>query len=118
MAGHNKEGWPHARPVRLEDTLVDARPGGTAPRERPLLDVRDLCVAFHDGAAWGEVLKDVSFAVQPGEVVGIVGESGCGKSLTALSVLGLLPLRGVRLTGEMLFEGRDLARLSKRAMRA
>ncbi len=100
----------------LEGTLVNAVTGGRSRRE-PLLDVRNLCVAFHDGQAWGEVLKDVSFAVEPGEVVGIVGESGCGKSLTALSILGLLPRRGVRLTGEMLFEGRDLAKLSERAMR-
>ena len=100
----------------LEGTLVNAVAGGRSLRE-PLLDVRNLCVAFHDGEAWGEVLKDVSFAVEPGEVVGIVGESGCGKSLTALSILGLLPRRGVRLTGQMLFEGRDLAKLSERAMR-
>ena len=66
-----------------------------------LLDVRNLCVSFYDGEVWRETLKDVSFAVEPGEVVGIVGESGCGKSLTALSILGLLPRHGARLTGEM-----------------
>ena len=85
--------------------------------EEPLLDVRDLSVAFNDGETWGEVLKEVSFAVAPGEIIGIVGESGCGKSLTALSILGLLPRRGLRLTGRILFEGRDLAKLSERAMR-
>ena len=82
-----------------------------------LLDVRNLCVSFYDGEVWRETLKDVSFAVEPGEVVGIVGESGCGKSLTALSILGLLPRHGARLTGEMHFEGRDLAKLSEREMR-
>jgi peptide/nickel transport system ATP-binding protein len=91
--------------------------GGREPRQEPLLDVRNLSVAFHDGETWGEVIKEVSFAVEPGEIVGMVGESGCGKSLTALSILGLLPPRGVRLTGEMLFEGRDLAKLSERARR-
>jgi peptide/nickel transport system ATP-binding protein len=96
---------------------MDAMAGGSPRLEGPLLDVRNLCVAFHDGETWGEVLTDVSFAVEPGEFVGIVGESGCGKSLTALSILGLLPRRGVRLTGEILFEGRDLAKLSERAMR-
>jgi peptide/nickel transport system ATP-binding protein len=96
---------------------VSAVAAGRAHGDEPLLDVRNLSVAFHDGEAWGEVLKDVSFAVMPGEVVGIVGESGCGKSLTALSILALLPRRGARLTGEILFEGRDLTRLSERDMR-
>ena len=90
---------------------------GSAARREPLLDVRDLSVAFHDGDDWHEVLKDVSFAVEPGEVVGIVGESGCGKSLTALSILGLLPRHGARLTGQILFEGRDLTKLSERELR-
>jgi peptide/nickel transport system ATP-binding protein len=83
----------------------------------PLLDVRNLCVSFYDGEVWRETLKDVSFAVEPGEVVGIVGESGCGKSLTALSILRLLPRQGARLTGEMRFEGHDLAKISEREMR-
>ena len=83
-----------------------------------LLDIRDLCVFFRDDSGWLQPLKDVSFAVKPGEVVGIVGESGCGKSLTALSVLSLLPARGCRLTGEILFEGEDLVQLSEREMRA
>jgi len=84
---------------------------------QPLLDVRDLCVAFQDSEGWHELLKDVSFAVEPREVVGIVGESGCGKSLTALSILGLLPRQGARLTGQVLFEGRDLTLLSERELR-
>ena len=82
-----------------------------------LLAVRDLCVSFHDGADWFQVLKDVSFDVRPGETVGIVGESGCGKSLTALSILGLLPRRGCRRTGQILFEGRDLDNSASREMR-
>ena len=79
--------------------------------------MRDLSVGFSDGDDWHEVLNEVSFAVKPGEVVGIVGESGCGKSLTALSILGLLPKHGARLTGQILFEGRDLTKLSERQLR-
>jgi len=90
---------------------------GPATRREPLLDVRDLSVAFHDSDDWHGVLKDVSFAVEPGEVVGIVGESGCGKSLTALSILGLLPKHGTRISGQILFEGRDLTKLSERELR-
>ena len=84
---------------------------------KPLLSVRDLCVSFHDGERWQQMLKDVSFDVKAGEIVGIVGESGCGKSLSALSILGLLPRRGCARTGQILFEGRDLAPLGEAAMR-
>jgi peptide/nickel transport system ATP-binding protein len=82
-----------------------------------LLSVRDLCVSFRSEQGWVQILKNVSLNVARGEVVGIVGESGCGKSLTALSILNLLPRRGIRRTGEILFEGRDIAALSEAGMR-
>jgi peptide/nickel transport system ATP-binding protein len=82
-----------------------------------LLSVRDLSVSFHDGDRWLQMLNNVSFEVQPGEIVGIVGESGCGKSLSALSILGLLPRRDCSRTGQILFEGRDLVLLGEAAMR-
>jgi peptide/nickel transport system ATP-binding protein len=50
----------------------------------------------------------VSFDVAPGQVVGLVGESGCGKSVTSLAIMGLLPKRAVEVGGEVLFEGDDL----------
>src|SRR5262245_55299242 len=87
------------------------------PGRQPLLSVRDLSVAFHDGERWAQMLNNVSFDVEPGEIVGIVGESGCGKSLTALSILSLLPRRGCARTGQILFEGRDLVPLGEAAMR-
>ena len=82
-----------------------------------LLDVRDLCVSFRDDAGWVQMLNNVAFTVKRGETVGIVGESGCGKSLTALSVMGLLPKRGCRRTGQILFDGRDIAAISEAGMR-
>ena len=88
-----------------------------APAGNALLSIRDLCVSFQDDSGWTQVLNNVSLAVNPGETVGIVGESGCGKSLTALSILGLLPKRGVLRTGEINFEGRDLVKLSESEMR-
>ena len=88
-----------------------------ATSSAPLLSVRDLSVSFNDGDRWLQVLQNVSFDVNPGEVVGIVGESGCGKSLTALSILGLLPRRGCQRTGRMMFEGHDLVALNEAAMR-
>ena len=72
----------------------------------PLLEVRDLCIRF---PRHGEVnvVDHVSFAVRPGQTMGLVGESGCGKSITALSIMGLIDPRA-EITGEILYEGRNL----------
>ncbi len=83
----------------------------------PLLDVRSLGIHFRTEAGEVQATRDVTFAVRPGERVGIVGESGCGKTVTGLSILGLLPRRSSRVTGQILFEGRDLPTLSAREMR-
>jgi peptide/nickel transport system ATP-binding protein len=83
-----------------------------------LLDVRGLSIAFKTSNGELPVVHDVSFSMTPGERVGIVGESGCGKTVTGLSLLRLLPARSVRLSGQILFEGCDLATLSPREMRA
>jgi peptide/nickel transport system ATP-binding protein len=90
--------------------------GGTGPAGA-LLAIRDLCVSFRDESGWLQVLKDVSLDVRPGEALGIVGESGCGKSLTALSILNLLPRRNCLRTGEIFFEGSDIAKYGEAAMR-
>ena len=64
-------------------------------------------------AASGAILADISSRIEPGEVLGVVGESGCGKSMLALSIMGLLP-RAVRLTaGRILLDGEDLARAGR-----
>ncbi|MEJ3653393.1 dipeptide/oligopeptide/nickel ABC transporter permease/ATP-binding protein [Actinomycetes bacterium KLBMP 9759] len=83
----------------------------------PVLDVRGLSIAFPDRHDGVRVVDDVSFAVAPGEVVGLIGESGCGKSLTSLSIMGLQP-RTARVSGEIRFEGRDLVTLPARQRRA
>jgi peptide/nickel transport system ATP-binding protein len=93
------------------------RKGPSVAAAAPLLSVRDLSVSFNDGERWLQVLQNVSFDVNPGEIVGIVGESGCGKSLTALSILGLLPRRGCRRTGQIVFEGNDIAPLGEGGLR-
>lgn len=65
------------------------------------------------------LVDDVSLAIGPGEMVGLVGESGCGKSVTALSVMRLLPQPPIRIAGgQIMFDGQDLARLSPARMRA
>ena len=89
-----------------------------------LLEVENLRVSFGDGSDARPALDGVSFAVRRGRTLGIVGESGCGKSLTALSIMRLLPSPPARLVGgRILFsrEGeptRDLAALDPRAMRS
>jgi oligopeptide/dipeptide ABC transporter ATP-binding protein len=75
----------------------------------PLLAVKGLSIDFETAQGMGRALDDISFDLSAGESVGLAGESGCGKSVTALSVLGLLPSPGGQVSaGEILFEGRNL----------
>jgi peptide/nickel transport system ATP-binding protein len=78
-----------------------------------LLDVRDLRVVSSDGYP---LVDGVSFTLNRGETLGIVGESGCGKSLTSLALMGLLP-PGMSVSGQVEFEGADLLKLAPAAMR-
>lgn len=84
-----------------------------------LLDVQNLSVAFDTDEGRLTAAENISFSIAPGEVVGLVGESGCGKSVTALSLLRLIPMPPGRLvSGEVIFEGRDLLRLPADELRA
>jgi oligopeptide/dipeptide ABC transporter ATP-binding protein len=84
----------------------------------PLLDVRGLSLSVATGDGLMPVVRELSFSLGASETLGIVGESGCGKSLTSLAIMGLLEGTPVRVTaGEILFEGRDLLRLSARERR-
>jgi peptide/nickel transport system ATP-binding protein len=83
-----------------------------------LLSVRDLTVVFQRrGEEPFTAVDKVTFDVEPGQTVGLVGESGCGKSVTSLAIMGLLPSRGARVSGTVDFEGTNLLTLSDRAMR-
>jgi oligopeptide transport system ATP-binding protein len=89
-------------------------PGG----DRPFLSVRDLRVAFGRGERTVHAVNGISYDVHAGETVGIVGESGCGKSVSSLAIMRLLPKPGARvLGGSVLFEGEDLFSLSDEEMR-
>src|ERR671913_1560318 len=85
---------------------------------QPLLEVEDLRVVFPgtDGRRTFAV-DGVGFSVERGRTLGIVGESGCGKSVTALSIMGLLPKGGAEVSGAVRFEGRNLLAEPERAMR-
>lgn len=83
----------------------------------PLLEVNDLCVEFGDVRNPVQVLDHVDLQLMPGEILGIVGESGCGKSMTSLSILRLIPSPPGRITqGRIALEGKDLLELSETQM--
>ena len=82
-----------------------------------LLDVRDLVVTFETDEGVVRAVDGVSFTVPSGSTLGVVGESGCGKSVTALSVLRLIQPPGKIVSGQILFEGRDLLTLPEPQMR-
>ena len=84
--------------------------------EDKLLEVKNLSAEFNSDKGSFQVLADISFTINEGETLGIVGESGCGKSLTALSIMSLLPCGGKITRGNIYFKGRDLLNLSDRQM--
>jgi peptide/nickel transport system ATP-binding protein len=83
----------------------------------PILAVEDLVTIFDTDEGPVRAVDGVSFEVAPGETLAIVGESGCGKSVTALSIMGLVPEPGRIAGGRILLEGRDLARMPERELR-
>jgi oligopeptide/dipeptide ABC transporter ATP-binding protein len=98
-----------ARP--LPESLIDTDvPVPVAARER-LLEVNDLKTHFDTRQGVVKAVDGTDFHVNRGEVLGLVGESGCGKSVTALSIMGLLPIPGEVVSGEILFDGRDIAKM-------
>jgi oligopeptide/dipeptide ABC transporter ATP-binding protein len=82
----------------------------------PLLQVKNLKTYFYTEDGVVKAVDGVDFAVYPGEVIGIVGESGCGKSVTSLSIMRLIGVPGKIVEGEILFDGKDLAKLSEHEM--
>jgi len=84
----------------------------------PLLDIQDLQVDFHTPEGIARAVDGVSLAVRTGETVGLVGESGCGKSVTSLAILGLIPSPPGKISaGRSLFEGRNLLAIGPQALR-
>src|SRR6187397_2216103 len=85
---------------------------------KPLLDVDDLKTYFYTRDGIVRAVDGVSFAVYPGETLAVVGESGCGKSVTALSILRLIASPPGRIvSGKLLFEDKDLLAMDEAAMR-
>jgi oligopeptide transport system ATP-binding protein len=95
---------------------MSATPHQTAVSPRSeILRVDNLQTEFHTSAGVVRAVRDVSFSVFPGETLGIVGESGCGKSVTMASILRLLPDTGRVVGGSVFFNGADISKLQRRA---
>ncbi len=82
----------------------------------PLLEVKNLKTFFKTKKGIVKAVNDVSYTLEPGKTIGIVGESGSGKSQSAMSILQLLDSNGYIAEGEIIFEGRDLTKLSREEM--
>ncbi|MBP8148415.1 MAG: ABC transporter ATP-binding protein [Limnohabitans sp.] len=101
----------------MTDTRTD-QASPLAPHDTPLLEVRGLGVEFQTRGGTAHVLEDIHLHLHRGETLGLVGESGCGKSITALALMRLIAQPPGRITsGQILFEGRDLLQLPEAQMR-
>jgi len=98
------------------DLPVAAVPASGAAADAPLLAVEDLHVEFVTSRGVVRAVEGISYYVRAGEIVAVVGESGCGKSVSALAIMRLLT-PATRITGRVVFEGRDLLLLADEAMR-
>jgi peptide/nickel transport system ATP-binding protein len=84
----------------------------------PLLDVQELSIAYRTPAGLLQAVDRVSFSLEAGRSLGLVGESGCGKTTIGLALMGLLPPNGLVNRGKILLEGQDLLGLDEEGMRA
>jgi peptide/nickel transport system ATP-binding protein len=100
----------------MTQSFIVRAPPASAADVPPLLELKGLSLAI-GSAAGPSLIRDVSFSLRGGERVGVVGESGCGKTMTGLSILRLHQSAMIRVSGEIRFQGRDLLSLSEQEMR-
>ncbi len=101
-------------PAATETAVDQGAAVPASPDAEPLLDVRDLHTYFRTGGSIVKAVDGVSFKVGAGSSIGIVGESGSGKSSASLSIMGLIDEPGFIASGEILYKGTDLTRLSEK----
>jgi peptide/nickel transport system ATP-binding protein len=98
----------------MSEAPSERSPSSEAPSP-PLLDVRDLVVRLHTAHGPADAVRGASFRLGRGDTLGLVGESGCGKSMTAMAIMGLLP-EGAQVSGSIRFAGRELVGLPEREL--
>lgn len=110
--------------VMSDDPTTGRNENGKSSESQPLLDIRNLEVGFRTEDGVVQAVRGVSFQVRPGEILAVVGESGSGKSVTQLGLLGLLPKRTARISGEVWFRtggdsgtGRELLAMPESKLR-
>ena len=84
---------------------------------QPLLELKRLAVSFATDDGTVRAVDGIDLALARGRTLGLVGESGCGKSVTSLAVMGLLPSENSQVSGEVRFEGRDLLKIDRAELR-
>jgi peptide/nickel transport system ATP-binding protein len=99
------------QPTTTESTAKSAKP-------RPILELKNVGISYMVRAGELKVIPDVSLTLHEGEALGLVGESGCGKSTLAYAIMGYLGDAGRLAKGQILFEGRDMGKMSKRELRS
>ncbi|MGO4784343.1 dipeptide ABC transporter ATP-binding protein [Cryobacterium sp. W22_MBD10_FK3] len=102
----------------MSQTLTDTTPEGTESQEQPLLQIRGLEVGFQTQRGLIPAVRGVDITLYSGQTLAIVGESGSGKTTTAQAIIDLLPGAGKITGGQVLFEGRDLTKLSPKDIQA
>ena len=109
--------------VSLDETTIEELLPASARRpkkergDKPLLEVKGLRTSFYTRDGVVRAVDGIDFHVDRGEIMGLVGESGCGKSVTSLSIMGLVGRPGKVEAGEVLFDGRDLLKVGQNEMR-
>jgi peptide/nickel transport system ATP-binding protein len=94
------------------------KPDSAPDADVPLLSVENLCIDLLGRSGQAGLVQDASFTVMPGRTLALIGESGCGKTITALAILGLLPASMQVASGRIMFGGQDLAHLDSRTLRS
>src|SRR4029453_1294595 len=104
------------RPTRTKAPIMTVS-DNARPLDQPVLECRNLSISYYTRAGEVPAVVDFNLTVMPGEAVGIVGESGCGKSTVALAIMQYMGKNGRIMSGEIRFKARDLTAMSEHELR-